>query len=225
MDTLEKVKARNSSGGDYECKYPWDFFVQCGGLGMVLSKKGGYTTAFFEAFPNEPRCFLRGEGSTVEEAEESCWQNYQKLLTCDHEMERRDRTDGYAYCKHCSYSSTVFKPLTKCCKCNIPTAFATDYKNRYYCKKHAINKPKNPNPKERMRFFERDYKRLPRKYKKLLKKAVTYRFQKDNIFGKVVLQKDVSITTKFKCSGMILSLLFSREGGDLIKSYHEKDRS
>ena len=141
------MKVRMSSGPDYDSKYDWDFFCQGGTSGIVLPKgsfdkvfgdeplKGlaegmaseeSYRTAFFEAFPKTPSCFLRGEGKTIEEAEEDCWKKYQKVLNCNHEMERRDRTDGYAYCKHCSYSSTVFEPLTKCCKCGKPTAHTKD---------------------------------------------------------------------------------------------------
>lgn len=92
--------ARQSFGQPYSCKKPWDddIFVQCGGNGIVLSQtdfqkilsdpkesldtlkaiageptnKKHYRTAFFEAFPKKPNCFLRGEGKTIEEAEENC---------------------------------------------------------------------------------------------------------------------------------------------------------
>jgi hypothetical protein len=215
---MEKIKARNSLGKDYECKYPWEFFVQCGDSGVVFSKNGSYTTAFFEAFPKKPSCFLRGDGSTIEEAEESCWQKYQKVLTCNHEMERRDRTDGYAYCKHCSYSSTVFEPLTKCCKCGTPTSYTQDYKGKYYCKKHARVKPKNPDPNKRKEMFgEVVHHRVPRKYKKQMKKAAAIKFKQElgyeyKLKFKVNILNDIKIT----CGDRVLNILFEQQRRKLL---------
>ena len=62
-------EARNSFGKPHQCKFEWpeDCGVQCGEGGLVLDKKGSYTTAFFEAFPKSPSCFLRGEGASIEE--------------------------------------------------------------------------------------------------------------------------------------------------------------
>ena len=120
------MKVKMSGGPEYDSKYDWGCFCQGGSRGIVLPSgsfnkmfkedpleglvegmmdEESYTTAFFEAFPKNPSCFIRGEGKNIEEAEESAWKKYQKILTCDHEMERRNRTDGYGYCKHCSYSS------------------------------------------------------------------------------------------------------------------------
>jgi hypothetical protein len=213
--------ARKSFGEPHICKQPWseEIFVQCGESGIVLNSKSpekSYQTAFFEAFPKNPSCFLRGEGTTVEEAENQCWEKYQKVINCNHEMERRDRTDGYGYCKHCSYSSTVFEPLTKCCKCNIPTAYTQDYKGNWYCNKHKRFKSKDPNPP---RYFDDTYKRTPRKYKKRLKQAVTKKFRNDGIFGKVKYQMSVTGTKKFFCGGMVISLLFKGQEVKLLKNY------
>jgi len=232
------MKIRMSGSSEYDSKYDWDFFCQGGTSGIVLPKgsfdkmfnndplKGlaegiadeeSYTTAFFEAFPKKPSCFLRGEGKTIEEAEESCWQKYQKVLNCNHEMERRDRTDGYGYCKHCSYSSTVFEPLTKCCKCGKPTAHTQDYKGNWYCEKHKRVKIKNPNPR---RWEMESDKRLPRKRKKLLKDCATKRFESQQIFGKVKMIGNYSI--KFKCNDYQFGLLFKQQEVDLIKKYGRK---
>lgn len=214
--------ARKSFGEDYECKKEWpeDMFVQCGGSGLVISKSGdNYTTAFFEAFPKAPSCFLRGEGSSIEEAEEDCWNRYQKVLTCDHEMERRDRTDGYGYCKHCSYSSMVFEPLTKCCKCGKPSYKVRDYKGNYYCDKHKMNKLRDPNPP---RFFDDSKKRTPRKYKKKLKQAVTKKFREAGILGRVKFQNSITGSKKFECGGNSISLLFKRQELTLLGTYKPK---
>lgn len=233
------MKVSMSGGAEYDSKYEWNCFCQGGSKGIVLPSgsfnkifkedpleglvegmvsKESYTTAFFEAFPKNPRCFLRGEGKTIEEAEESCWKKYQNVLNCNHEMERRNRTDGYGYCKHCSYSSMVFEPLTKCCKCGKPTAYTTDYKGKYYCKKHARNKPKNPNPEKWELFHNYDERRLPRKYKKLLKKCAKNKFEKENIFGKVTMTYKVG--KMFKCNGMQFSLLFSKQEKQFIEKYN-----
>ena len=78
-------------------QHPWpdDCFVQGGKSGIVLSKAGNYTTAFVEASPRDPNTFLRGEGSTVEDAEDNAWAKLQQYLSCpsptgDHEYETRD---------------------------------------------------------------------------------------------------------------------------------------
>ena len=212
---MEKKKlARRSSGNPYECKQNWEenTGVQCGDIGAVFSKEGGYTTAFFEAFPKKPRCFIRGEGKDVEEAELNAWNKYQKIIQCDHEMERRDRTDGYGYCKHCSYSSMVFEPLTKCCKCNKPTNYIDDIKGNFYCKKHSRFIP----IKLRVTgFFTIKIEKRPRKYKKQLTKAVKVKFLFDGIVGKVTRNKYGS----YFCKGYRLPFLFKRQELNLIKKY------
>ena len=95
-----KTARRSFNKEPYNCLKPWpeDCFCQCGGNGVVFtdnssmgelltnpkdqqeaikavlgeeSKKTHYKTAFFEAFPKNPSCFIRGEGKTIEEAEEN----------------------------------------------------------------------------------------------------------------------------------------------------------
>lgn len=183
-------KASKSFGEAYDCLQPWpeDCSVQCGGHGIVLPsgsletvltsdkplgelakaavQKESYTTAFFEAFPKTPSCFIRGEGKTIEEAEEKAYIKFKGILDCPgHEFEARGRKDGYGYCKNCSLSTSGVLPiLNKCCKCKEPTNYTTDDNGKYYCKKHARVKPKSKH-----RFLEE--KRYPRKLKKTLKKA------------------------------------------------------
>lgn len=202
----EEIKARNSFGEDYVCKQPWTCFVQCGSSGVVFNKEGGYQTAFFEAFPKDPSCFLRGEGSTIEEAEQKCWDKYQVVKTCDHEMERRNRTDGYAYCKHCSYARMFFEPLTKCKICKVPTAYTSDKDGKnHYCKKHNRFMPKD----KRCTFFKNDVDRYPRKLKKELKFYAKFRFEEKGYVGKIKLKlKDsTSISGKFECGPVRLDML------------------
>lgn len=175
------MKARLSYGKEYDCMFDWGCFCQAGEHGVVFSQKGNYTTAFFEAFPKKPKCFLRGEGSTVEEAEKDCWEKYQKVLTCNHEMERRGRTDGYAYCKHCSYSAMVFEPLTRCCRCGVPTSYYKDTRGRFYCRKCDRVHPRKYEPSY-MEYFR---KRLPRKCKKMVKQGASALLYEGNRYGKV----------------------------------------
>jgi len=146
--------ARNSDGEPYLCQKEWpeDCFVQCGGDGMVFVEKTmekafqdpvdfltnppkHYRTAFFEAFPRSPDTFLRGEGKSLEEAEEKCHQWWQKILACPkHEYEHHG-VDGHGKCKHCHlFQSDVLEPIAKCKVCG---------KKRYgelnsdiYCKEH-----------------------------------------------------------------------------------------
>jgi hypothetical protein len=184
----EKIRVSNfgAKEGEYETKYDWECFCQSGSNGIVFSKKSNRKTAFFEAFPNNPKCFIRGEGATVEEAEQKAWEEWQKIQTCKHEMERRDRTDGYAFCKHCSYSATVFEPLTKCCKCKKPTAYAEDSRGNSYCKKHARVMPKALIPE----WLHHKEKKLPRKLKKVMKYGVSMLIYKQR-YGKIKVRSFV----------------------------------
>ena len=193
------MKARTTFGKDYDCKYEWDCFCQAGGQGIVFTKHDCYNTAFFEAFPTKPNCFLRGEGATIEEAEEKCWQKYQKVISCNHEMERRHRTDGYAYCKHCDYSARIFEPLTKCCKCGIYTAYAKDTRGKFFCKKCSRVIPRkymsdwDPNKKSK--------RRLPRKLKKMVKQGASIMLYKSHRYEKVTCKYyfDLQLSGNGKC--------------------------
>ena len=197
MEVEQKI-ARNSAGEDWMCVHPWpsDCGVQCGGRGIVLpsdsfnkvmggndplgalkeaaSNERTYTTAFFEAFPKTPSCFIRGEGKTIEEAESKAYIKFQKILKCPgHEFEPRGRRDGYGYCKHCTLSmSGVLPILNKCCKCKEPTNWTSDSRGNYYCKKHARVKPKEKSGG----LFDITRKRLPRKLKKTMKEMAAVLF-------------------------------------------------
>jgi hypothetical protein len=97
------------------CEWPHDCFIQCGDSGVVLSKEGSYRTAFWEAFPRNPDTFLRGEGATIQEAEQKCFEHYQRILACPtHEFERGKYESGAGICKHCNlFLSNVFEPTEK----------------------------------------------------------------------------------------------------------------
>lgn len=130
----------------YACKQPWpdDCFVQSGGFGVVLrsqAKGGVYRTAFFEAFPKEPKCFIRGEGDSVEDAEAQAYRKLQKHLACAHEFERLN-DKGRGKCIHCNLAiDNALPSLNVCESCDkvgayFPSPFDShinDNKDRYCC--------------------------------------------------------------------------------------------
>jgi hypothetical protein len=158
-------QARNGFLEDpYDCKKGWpdSCFVQCGGNGLIIGKGINEVfasgdplkevvenvvreTAFFEAFPRDPSTFIRGEGATIEEAEEKAWGKYERILACPgHEFERKGYTSGAAICKNCNlFMSEVFEPSTKCVVCDKPTNYSTDKDGNYYCEDHKSQIPED----------------------------------------------------------------------------------
>lgn len=93
---------------DHAAQHPWpeDMFLQGGTRGIVFASDGNYRTAFVEAFPRDPDTFLRGEGTTVAEAEADCWAKYQTLTACPAHpnhgpFEAREYTNGAGFCTRC----------------------------------------------------------------------------------------------------------------------------
>lgn len=151
--------ARRSFEAPWECTKDWpdDCFVQCGARGMVFTgndnsleralttaegaidaltgKSEHYVTAFFEAFPRDPDTFIRGEGTTIEEAEQKAWDKFQRHLACEnHEFERRGYTNGAGFCKNCGlFKSAAFEPTTECYLCGAKTYYGNTNDSRYYC--------------------------------------------------------------------------------------------
>lgn len=166
-----KTARRSFSKEPYVCLKPWpeDCFCQCGGDGVVFTgandlektltdpteqteaikavlgeptKKQHYRTAFFEAFPKDPSCFIRGQGTTVEEAESKAWEKFEKINNCkNHEWDRKNRTDGYCYCTKCPLSGSFLEPLTKCFICQTPTSRYTNKNDVHYCVDHYFELP------------------------------------------------------------------------------------
>jgi hypothetical protein len=129
--SLQRQVPGSFSDSRFLAKENWDTncYLQCGGNGLVLSKKKSYNTAFFEAFPeiDGMRSFIRGEGKDINEAEVEAWNKYQKFKSCDeHNFERtlngKERTDGFGTCSLCQFSSSdALEPLTTCSICNVKT--------------------------------------------------------------------------------------------------------
>lgn len=154
-----KMSSFSGHGGFIEAQYDWpeDCYVQGGDRGVVLSEKGNYRTAFVEAFPNNPKTFVRGQGATVQEAETKAWEKYQRIVNCPgHEYERRGATSGVGYCKHCDHTNTeAFEPTTKCIVCNTPTNWTADKHDNYYCETHE-----NDIPEEDLTESEKHWRRM-----------------------------------------------------------------
>jgi hypothetical protein len=101
-----------------EARHPWptDVHVQGGSRGLVIPRgsDAAYTTAFVEAAP--PGTFLRGEGPTIEKAEDACWAKYQMVLHCagggEHgPFEARQHENGSGFCAKCgAWFSRVLEP-------------------------------------------------------------------------------------------------------------------
>jgi hypothetical protein len=161
-----KTARRGYTQEPYVCQKDWpeDCFVQCGDNGMVLKATGfeatmtsenfkelgeniaenyAYTTAFFEAFPNNPNTFIRGEGKSVEEAEESAWKKFRKYADCEeHEFEKRNYRNGAGFCKKCNmFKSRAFEPWEPCVVCGKKTFYHQVDDNSMMCKEHYYQLP------------------------------------------------------------------------------------
>jgi hypothetical protein len=115
--------------------WPEGMFIQGGEHGLVITGSEGenYTTAFVEAFPDT---FIRGEGKNITEAENSAWEQYQKVLSCGtHEYETRGYTNGAGFCKKCKqFQSKVFtgEELGQfCIVCGVGTTYSC-YSDKAY---------------------------------------------------------------------------------------------
>lgn len=101
---------------DYKptCAWSDDTFVQWGGHGVVLGENS-YTTAFFEAFPpkdEDAGGFIRGEGSTIAEAEANAFKKYSKGKQCNHLWGREKYTNSGQLCRRCrAFRSGFIQPI------------------------------------------------------------------------------------------------------------------
>ena len=102
---MTKIKM-SASHEDYDSPHDYgDAFVQGGHNGLVIDRTDttkSYRTAFVEAFVDNS--FVRGEGKTIQEADDACWDKIVKQRSCsEHEFIPRSYTNGAGFCKHCGY--------------------------------------------------------------------------------------------------------------------------
>lgn len=133
--------AKKFLGEPFVClkEWPEDCAVQCGDDGIVFTENSSYRTAYFEAFPRDPHTLIRGEGKTIQEAEESAWNQIQKHLACKkHKFERREYRNGAGFCVHCGlFNSKAYDPLEKCHICGVLTYHTCSINRVFYCAEHA----------------------------------------------------------------------------------------
>jgi hypothetical protein len=110
-----------------------------------------YRTAFFEAFVNNPDTFIRGEGKTIEEAEQSAFTQFLAYKDCagNHDLpntpsevlsrphgpyEPRDYKNGSGYCVKCGlWFPHVIPPTHPCIHCGTLTWYSQDNQDDWWC--------------------------------------------------------------------------------------------
>lgn len=140
------------SAGLHVTLHPWpDETIVSAGRGVVFSRKtrDSYVTLFMEVYP-PGAAFIRGQGATPAECEDSCWRQYQLALHCTdgtgvHDWEARGYRNGAGFCTRCStFGSKVFtgEQLGQfCAQCHEPTMYTwktgADGVLVFHCQAHA----------------------------------------------------------------------------------------
>lgn len=144
--------------GGARARHPWPAETVCsaGPRGLVFSAGGGtYRTLFIEVYP-PGASFIRGEGATAQQAEDSCWAQYQAALSCPgsadgaHDVKpwrtAADGTPGVRYhngagfCSRCAtFVSAAFTPDQLgqwCAVCGAGVLDAPVPDGRFLCAAH-----------------------------------------------------------------------------------------
>lgn len=144
MDPPAATTARTIDYGRYVLQRDWpvDAHVQGGSSGLVFARESTYRTAFVEVVLNNPRTFIRGEGDSMESAEQEAWSQYERVTRNDHEheFETRGYRNGAGICKVCDlFQSNVFTPSevgSRCSVCGTPT-FHSRVGQKLFCEAHT----------------------------------------------------------------------------------------
>lgn len=125
---MRNIQDNSTFSSNYELTHNWpeDCKVQGGSKGAVVGQTTGYVTAYFEAFPKNPSCFIRGEGKDMKEAEDKAYEKFIKYTTCaKHEFEKvTTYKNGMGKCKHCGMMKVVFESDYECVVCGKHDQFA-----------------------------------------------------------------------------------------------------
>lgn len=131
--------------GPVFARHPWPeaVFLQGGADGIVVGPSGSYRTAFVEVSADELG-FVRGEGKTLEDAEDDCWAKAQRIWSCagpaGHAWEARGYSNGGGVCKHCgAFGAKAFTPEQLglfCAICSVPTYWHEE-EGKFYCQEHV----------------------------------------------------------------------------------------
>ncbi len=143
---MSKLASQRYGEKSYECQHPWpeDCHCQCHSPGLVAAAFGitepdgiRRPLASFDALPRSPITFLHGEGASVEEAENSCWLSFQRIMACPgHLFDRGEHDDGYCICIRCSLKGRFLDPLFYCVICDEPTCYSHDVRGQWFCERH-----------------------------------------------------------------------------------------
>lgn len=140
------LRVRMDGASSYEMQHDWpDETRVSGGRGVVFVRGGeNYATPFIEVYP-PGAAFIRGEGATLADAEESAWKQYQVALHCpsgEHEWAPENRsghryTNGAGFCKHCgTFKSQAFtgEQLGQfCARCGTGTIWHQEPDGTWEC--------------------------------------------------------------------------------------------
>lgn len=164
------MRTAHSTGPDYACQHEWagDCFVQCGGC-----EKYGF---FFEAFPQNPNTFLRGDSKvSIADAEEKVWQKLLKHSSCelDHanpeNFEKRKYRNGVGFCVGCGmFASGIFPPSEICIKCGANTYHTCDKDGKWWCEECSKTIPEE---------LLSDFQKLSRRIKSEIEEISDEEFQ------------------------------------------------
>jgi hypothetical protein len=136
---MSKIKL--FSGKDYELQYDWD-------NGQIQAEDGnsslGHGKAFIEIFYDH--FHIRGDGSSIIEAEDNAWIKYSKYLSCNdkHDYERKSDS-GLGFCRTCHITTRKLANISKCTCCNR-TGVVLYIGNELHCLEHFIEKAKQLEP-------------------------------------------------------------------------------
>lgn len=140
------MQAKKGFGGTYECQQNWpeDTYVQCGDSGLVYGGARSYITAFFEAFPKDPKTFIRGEGESLEAAELAAFNKLLKYKACDGHVYAKMDNSEHGDCTKCGlFTSHCFPPAHQCHVCQKQNInYTIDYVD-YYCREHFLEQLPN----------------------------------------------------------------------------------
>src|SRR3546814_7345131 len=111
------IIANHHAKDDWRPRRAWpdDCYVKWGSRGLVVSRTApSRTTAFFEAFPKSGvPGFIRGEGTTVEEAENGAFDQFQRSAECEHAWSRRGYRNRGGICRCCNAFAMIFEPVVE----------------------------------------------------------------------------------------------------------------
>lgn len=133
--------SHNMMENKYECKKEWDdnCKIQCGTNKFhMVESLPVYYNAFFEVFIDDD--YIRGEGETLEIAEENAFKKLEKMKKCvNHTYKEIENTRNLKCTKCYHVLANSIKPKTVCDVCKKAHS-GLQFQNKKYCIAHFIEK-------------------------------------------------------------------------------------